>query len=591
MRNRLSPLLLLTLLPLLLACSDDQKPSTNAGTDTGMDAETDTGTDSGTDTGKDVTDNDVRKCQVPADCDDNNPCTTDFCSTEGVCENLPNTLPCDDGDPCTGNTVCADGVCHGTELCCTDGLDNDGDGKIDCADVDCALDPACFGKCPVVNVPAPVPLTPLSGEATPGKHESTGVNGFTDEYVYNQADAIKIGVRREWGGSVVFFGMANGSPGMNNTNTIDANDTGREVQVAFYDPDRIRQGCAHNASCRTTPTTCPTSITYLGWNPVQGGNRCNNGSGVESVDFANGVLTVTVNPLHWNPNWDRADCVSEACADPQLAWRRSEVRVVQSLRFVRHHVVELDYTIHNLGDIARAETVHELPTVYSANGNGGPDLWRLFTSDGTEVPIDVLANDSFYYRNFTSPGGWVTLQDNNLAYGVGLYYENRLTAFQGWQNRSLPFNNFRSLFSFAIPAHGTVRARSYLIIGSQNTIKSEAAFLDVSLPPFGMIDAPASDAAVSSDTLAIRGWALDNRGVVTVEAILDGGVPVALTPGQSRPDVCTVWPGYPSCPAVGYSGTIDLKPYSYCHHLLEIRATDTDGNARVIARRRFSRIP
>jgi len=571
MRNRLSPLFLVVILLLPLACAAGQEPMTDAGPD--------------------VTDDVTRECLVPADCEDDNPCTNDFCTTDGVCENLANANPCDDGDPCTGDTVCAGRACRGAERCCADGLDNDGDGQADCADADCGLDPACAGECPVVDAPAPVPLSPLAGEATPGAYESTGLDGFTDDYILNQAGALKLGVRREWGGSVVFFGMADGAPGMNSTNTIDANDTGREVQVAFYDPDRIMQGCAHDASCRTTPTSCPNSITYLGWNPVQGGNRCNHGSGVEAVDFTDGVLTVTVNPLHWNPNWDRADCVSDACDDPGLSWRRSDVRVTLALRFVRYHVVELDTTIVNLGDLDHAETAHELPTVYTANGNGGPDLWRLFTSDGVEVPIDVPANDGFYYREFSSPGGWVTLQNDLLTYGVGLYYENSLTGFQGWQNRSLPFNNFRAIFPFAIPAHGTVRARSYLVIGAQGTVASEAAALDAGLAPFGVLDAPAPDAAVTGDTLAIHGWALDNRGVVTIEAILDGGAPVALTAGQPRPDVCAVWPGYPACPAVGYTGTLDLTPHSYCHHLLEIRATDADGNARVIARRRFSRAP
>jgi len=56
------------------------------------------------------------------------------------------------------------------------------------------------------------------------------------------------GLRREWGGSIVFFGIARGyGAGLNPTNAIDANDTGREVQVAFYDPDRLMQNCAWNA--------------------------------------------------------------------------------------------------------------------------------------------------------------------------------------------------------------------------------------------------------------------------------------------------------------------------------------------------------
>ena len=41
-----------------------------------------------------------------------------------------------------------------------------------------------------------------------------------------------MGIRREWGGSIVFFGLTeNSEMGMNPSNAIDAHDTGREIQV------------------------------------------------------------------------------------------------------------------------------------------------------------------------------------------------------------------------------------------------------------------------------------------------------------------------------------------------------------------------
>ena len=44
-----------------------------------------------------------------------------------------------------------------------------------------------------------------------------------------------MGIRREWGGSIVFFGQTDNSEmGMNPTNAIDAHDTGREIQVGPY---------------------------------------------------------------------------------------------------------------------------------------------------------------------------------------------------------------------------------------------------------------------------------------------------------------------------------------------------------------------
>ncbi|MBI5488486.1 MAG: Ig-like domain-containing protein [Deltaproteobacteria bacterium] len=442
--------------------------------------------------------------------------------------------------------------------------------------------------CPDVPPPAPVSPLPMAGESPFGRHEPTTVDGFQDDYLYDATDYLKIGVRRDWGGSIVFFGLAGTSgPGTNPTNTIDANDTGREVQVAFYDPDRIMQNCAWNASCRTTPSTCPSSITYLGWDPVQGGNRCNVGSGVDSVDFTDGALRVVTTPLFWNPDWDRSDCDSSGCSSPALRSRASDARVTQTLRFVATHVVQLEYAVENLAATEHAATAQEMPTMYTGNGDGGPDLWKVYDSEGRQVLVDTPAGgDGFFYEDFDSPGGWVAMQDDGLSYGVGIYYENRLTTFQAWQLRSLPFNNVRARFSFGIPASAVVRARAYLVLGSYATISGQVAWLDAHLAPFGVLDAPAADAAVSG-TAPISGWALDNKGVTSVELVVDGVTTVPLAYGAARPDVCLAWPGYAGCDAVGYSGTLDASPLTPCGHILEVRAADADGNVRIIGAARI----
>jgi hypothetical protein len=305
------------------------------------------------------------------------------------------------------------------------------------------------------------------------------------------------------------------------------------------------------------------------------------------VWFDAGVLTATTNPLFWNPNWDRADCSTEACSDPGLRERRSDVRVTQRLKFIKRHVVEIDYTLTNLADLDHRAINQEMPTVYTANGNGGPDLWRMFNSERVEIAIDTSGNDGFFYKNFESPGGWATMQDDLLSYGVGLYSENKITSMQGWQNRSIPFNNFRPLFPFGLPPLASVRARAYLLIGSFDTIAAEAAWLDASLPPFGHLDTPAPDAVVSGHA-AIEGWALDNKGVALVELVIDGTTSLPLEYGASRPDVCLAWPGYSGCNDAGFHGTLDTSTLSACQHLLEIRARDGDGNEKILSRRRVT---
>jgi len=58
---------------------------------------------------------------TPVVCDDQNPCTDDFCDrVSGGCVFVPNQSPCDDGNACTLNDVCTAGECRGTQKNCDD---------------------------------------------------------------------------------------------------------------------------------------------------------------------------------------------------------------------------------------------------------------------------------------------------------------------------------------------------------------------------------------------------------------------------------------------------------------------------------------
>lgn len=450
-------------------------------------------------------------------------------------------------------------------------------------DIDAYTDADQF-VCPSVSSPAAVEDDPLATVADAGAVEAVTAGGFTDHFLYsNAAKTFKVGVRDQWGASLIFFGFTNN----NGSNVIDANDTGREVQIAIYDPDRSMQNCAWNASCATTPTTCAQSITFLGWNPVQGGNRCNNGSPVESVTGSNGVMTASVVPYQWNPGWDRQDCESNICGDTSVNKRLSDMRYIQRLRWVGANVVEMKMTIQNLSNIERRASLQEFPTFYAPYGaNGQQNYNTLLDSNGNQITIDVPANDGFFMKDFESPGGWVSLQMASKEYGAGIYYENRLTQFQGWQKAGV-FNNVRSRITFGLPANGMVNARAYLILGAFNTVKGLADGLDAAIAPFGYLDSPASDAAVKGNTLSVAGWVLDNKGVTALEVLIDSAAAGSASINTSRPDVCKAWPGYSMCPNAGFSADIDISAITACGHILELRATDTDGNKRIIGRKRF----
>ena len=431
----------------------------------------------------------------------------------------------------------------------------------------------------------------MEGEGKTNKTETVPKDGFTDVFLYNKDNDIKVGVRKEWGGSIVFFGTFD-KPGENH-NTIDDRDTGREVQVALYDWSRLRQGCAYNASCQSYKPCEIDTISRLGWNPVQGGNRCNIGSGVQSLSDKNGQIEVSTKPLHWNPAWERTTCDFDPyldgkdCTDSSINQKRTNVIIDQTIRFIEKHVVELQYTIHNNDNISYNYPIQEIPTVYASFGkDGSPDLSELMTYPNRVISITQSANDGFSNVDFTSDVPWATLQNKSHTYGVGILYENGVKDFQGWQ-AWVPdhFNNVRARLNYTLPANGVISSRAYLILGSYESIAEIANRLIRTIPPFGVMDYPDGKSAVSGN-VDVSGWALDNKGVAKIEARIDEGTRVALSYGSSRPDVCSAWPGYPKCNHVGYSGKISVTGLDKeCAHLLEIIATDTDNNERIIDRR------
>jgi hypothetical protein len=60
-------------------------------------------------------------CQgKPADCDDKNPCTMDFCKAKVGCVHEDLDMPCDDKSVCTLNDKCVGGECTGAKINCND---------------------------------------------------------------------------------------------------------------------------------------------------------------------------------------------------------------------------------------------------------------------------------------------------------------------------------------------------------------------------------------------------------------------------------------------------------------------------------------
>ncbi len=98
-------------------------------------------------------------------------------------------------------------------------------------------------------------------------------------------------------------------------------------------------------------------------------------------------------------------------------------------------------------------------------------------------------------------------------------------------------------------------------------------------PVRAMIDQPSGSSNPLQGIAFASGWALsDNAQVTSVQVLVDGVPAGAATYGQTRPDVCSAFPGRPYCAAgVGWSYLLDSTTIPDGTHTLAIRVTAADG--------------
>jgi len=447
--------------------------------------------------------------------------------------------------------------------------------------IDVDPDTSCPG---LVAEPDVDPFLMRSASAGFGGVETVSSGGHQDVFLRSPGQLTRIGVRLDWGGTVVFFGLS-ANPA---SNVIDANDTGRELQIALYDPTRIRQPCAWNASCLTSSESCGNSITFLGWNPVQGGDECNRGAPVLSHGAVGDALQVVIQPLQWNPDWDRKDCTQTPCGGPG---RPVDVTYQMHYRYLSEHVVEIATQVSSQETISHPVTGQEWPTLYVSHGKNGPDLPVLLKTDGQVVTIANPANDGFFFENFDSPAPWVSFQNTLRDYGVGLAMDQGTRQYQGWHGNGVTapyFHNVRARLAFGLDAGAVVRGVSYLALGSFDTVKYELESVLSKRAPFGACEQPKSGSVHSfakGSPIVVQGWVLDNAPGTTIRVTIDDVLVASFAAEQERPDVCRTYPAYASCPNVGFQHSISTTSLDACAHLMRIIAEDIDGNARVLAER------
>ena len=114
-------------------------------------------------------------------------------------------------------------------------------------------------------------------------------------------------------------------------------------------------------------------------------------------------------------------------------------------------------------------------------------------------------------------------------------------------------------------------------IGNDGTIKEAIVNINVeNLVPMINIDTPIQNQKINGDT-EIKGWALDASGVKKVDAYIDGQLVSTTNVGLSRPDVNSVYPGYPGGGTSGFKCNLSINSYGSGSHQLLLRATGNDG--------------
>src|SRR2546422_676990 len=99
--------------------------------------------------------------------------------------------------------------------------------------------------------------------------------------LYLDNGTVRVGLETAWGGAIVEV-VSNGK------NFVNDFDTGREVQVAFYDGD--------------ASPLCGDCAGGKGWNPVQGGDWHKHGSPLLAHTLGTGSIYIKSQPHHWYPD-------------------------------------------------------------------------------------------------------------------------------------------------------------------------------------------------------------------------------------------------------------------------------------------------
>ena len=376
-------------------------------------------------------------------------------------------------------------------------------------------------------------------------------------------DTSRIGLQTGWGGSIVEISL-------NGTNFVNEHDTGREVQAAQYDGSAQYDGCA---GCTGA----------FGWNPVQGGDKYDQGSPVLAQTVSPDSLYIKAQPVQWNP-----DDKGGGPGQPVVG----DVYVEATITAVSDHAFtfKVHYKVTHFGSDQHTNSIQEFPAVYVNLGfdrffsDSSTTPWTNAPLTSVSMPQLPLFGPTLYASE--QWGAYVDSSDNGLTVfvpGMAPYIGGFAAA-----GDSGPFGFGTDYFAprtyFSFGPNSVLEGDVYLVAGDYKHARQVIYDLHNTLPkrdlftPIGSVDTPAPSAQLSGTT-SVAGWAFDDTAVSKVVIYIDGVLAGTATYGGSRPDVASDWPHAPS--AIAYSFSLDTTKYANGSHTMEVRAIDTSGNVAV----------
>ncbi len=226
--------------------------------------------------------------------------------------------------------------------------------------------------------------------------------------------------------------------------------------------------------------------------------------------------------------------------------------------------------------------------------DGAPGSPHSISITGTatglsQALIDVDSPSSAATVSGTIPmGGWiidnnavitaVTLAVDGVAWGTATYGISRPDVCAAYPGRpGCPNVGWGSSLNTTLLADGahtlTVTAASsfgHTTVAVPFTVTNpKPTTIDIDYPNI---------VSVSSGTANFAGWAINSVSAISSIKLSVDGIPVtAAAYGISRPDVCTVYPGRPGCPNVGWIASVDTRQFSNGQHLLAVTAQTSTG--------------